>query len=379
MTESHKDYSDHLDFKDRETLEEYLANFTQFVDAQEQSDGTQPIIQDQWLWSYEGGKSSFHLVVSVMIHGNEIGPLEGLLDVMDALNSGKIKYDGRLSCFIGNPKAARLNQRFLDIDLNRVFDSNLLQNEINKLENVDEPTKIPHEIQRAQNLLPILDQADLYIDFHQTILESSQPFYICPFSEEAWHWARILGGAKAWVTRHPAQLSGGLKCADEYVRQKGKAALALELGKAGFSAKARAGVWKSLNRALSAINQLSQDSQASQNLLLESLAQTEPELEFYQTSFRCEFKQADFKLKAGLINFQSVQEHEQLSEEDSPLLLAQEAGALLFPKYPARDDNGLAIEPKPKELYRMVSLLSSHPKEIWPDLFESEEPNKNKG
>ena len=416
MSESTKDSNEPLNMKQSDTLKEYLTSFTQFVEARQSQVERSTTADDPWLWTYDGGKSSFHLVVSVMIHGNEVGPLEGLLDIMDALDSGKLKYHGRLSCFIGNPKAARANRRFLDIDLNRIFDKDLVNSKIDQVKDqIDSgdrsaTSSLPYEIQRVSEIFAILDQADLYIDFHQTIIDSSQAFYICPFSEEAWHWARILGGAKVWVTRHPQYVSGGLKCADEYVRQQGKASLALELGAAGFSAKARAGVWKSLNRAISAINRLSEgnlpqvstseqlgcigpgkcinedtetsflfsgdlkDDDSARNeqscVSLESLAADQPELTFYETSYRCSFEQSDYTLKSGLVNFQAVQKNEQVSENNTPPLQTPLTGVLLFPKYPERDDQGHVLEPRPKEIYRIVSLLTAHPRELWPDLFE---------
>ena len=211
-----------------------------------------------------------------------------------------------------------------------------------------------------------------------------------------------MGSAKVWVTRHPLFGGGGLKCADEYVRQQGKASLALELGAAGFSSKARAGVWKSLNRAFTAINKFneklpqessldleiknanresevslkeaSNSSEANTEehslISLESLAADEPDLTFYETSYRCSFDKPDYTLKTGLVNFQTVEQNEQISEGNSPVLLAPKAGAILFPKYPQRDERGQAIDPRPKELYRIVSPLSEHPKELWSDLFE---------
>lgn len=416
MSDFPKDSSSSQNMDSTDILEEYLTSFNQFVEAQESQLKHSNLVSDPWLWTYDGGGSTFHLVVSVMIHGNEVGPLEGLLDIMDALDSGKLNYHGKLTCFIGNPKAARQNRRFLDIDLNRVFDKEYVKNQSEKItqngikdleleakdNNESSRFPLPYEMQRVTQLFKVLDQADLYIDFHQTIVDSSQSFYICPFSKESWHWARILGGAKVWVTRHPQFGGGGLKCADEYVRQQGKASLALELGAAGFSSKARAGVWKSLNRAFAAINQLSDQAtkesslgQESKNtntesqlnlgdelnssvanseeytlVSLESLAADEPELTFYETSYRCSFDQADYALKAGFINFQSVDENEQVSDSNSPLLLAPKAGVVLFPKYPQRDEKGEALDPRPKELYRIVTPLNAHPKELWSDLFE---------
>ena len=330
-------------------LEIYLESFSHFVDSQ--SEMVKQSLNYEWAWQYDGGESDYQTVVSVMIHGNEVGPLEGLLDIMDALDSGKLRYAGKLICLIGNPEAARLNQRFVDVDLNRVFDPHHTQTDL-------------HEEKRAQSLIPLLNRADLYIDFHQTILESTQPFYICPFNEQTWQWMRLMGGAKVWVTRHINHGGGGLKCADEYVRQRGKASITLELGAAGFSAKSRAGVWKSLNRAINAINQI----QAKKSTLYE-MSQGEPELQFYETEHRYNFSNPKMSLKEGLVNFQPVSAGETLSLDGSEVSIhAPIDGILLFPKYPRRDESGVALSPRPTELYRIISLLNDHPLTLWPDL-----------
>ena len=339
-----------------EALETCLRAFSDLVASQDEIQRAQ--LGDDWAWQYSGGKSNFHLVVSVMIHGDEVGPLEGLLDVMEAIQSGKLQYDGLITCVVGNPEAGRRVKRFIDVDLNRVFDSEL---------RARQPEELHYEEARAQSLMRLFDQCDLLIDFHQTILDSAQPFYICPWSEETWRWMRLMGGAKVWVTRHPHRGGGGLLCADEYVRQRGKPAVALELGALGFTSKARAGVWKSLSMAIKAINEISQKTAT-----LSELANAEPDLKFYETSYRARFDNPLLTLKEGLVNFTEVQCEERLSPLGSDLdhlpdISAPQSGVILFPKYPPRDEGGEVIEPRPRELYRIISPLSSHPLELWTD------------
>ena len=354
-------------------LEEQLERFQNLV--QQLSSDERVALDYEWAWRFKGGESGLHLGASVMIHGNEVGPLVGLLDIMESLASGRLSFPGTFTCFIGNPEAARLQRRFVDIDLNRVF-------EVSSLE---EGEVIPHEVRRAQKLIKLLNSFDLYIDFHQTILDSAQPFYISPWSEEAWRWMRLMGGAKVWVTRDPSRGGGGLKCADEYVRRRGQPSVALELGALGFSAQARSGVWRSLSRALNAINELSQGTSD-----LMSLAESQPELTFYETRTRYPFDDAALTLKPGWVNFSPVRrgalltedssgpdiavevpsehaaDHETHADEASPLArYASESGALLFPKYPPRDDQGRALDPRPAELCRIVTPLKGHPLDLW--------------
>ena len=377
---------------DKNRLEELLALFQSLVRSQSGDERIQ--LDYEWAWRFRGGESEFHLGASVMIHGNEVGPLEGLLDIMEALSHGRLHFPGTFTCFIGNPEAGRLGQRFVDVDLNRVFDA----------KHLDQAEVSSHEVRRVQKLIPLLDEFDLYIDFHQTVLDSTQPFYISQWQIEDWRWMRLMGGAQVWVTRDPKRAGGGLKCADEYVRQRGKPSVALELGALGFSAKARSGVWRSLSRVANAISELHQGEAD-----LASLAMSQPDLQFYETHTRYLFDDPALKLAPGWVNFAPVEQGQLLtsppsnlqsspphaqdvdgssstssmsqssSSETAETLEAQDngvapepwarhaatSGALLFPKYPPRDERGLALDPRPKELCRIIRRLDGHPLDLW--------------
>lgn len=319
----------------------------------------------EWAWTYDGregeGGEGPHIGASALIHGDEVGPLEGLLDVMEALSQGKLSFRGRVTCLLGNPEAARAGRRFLEDDLNRVFRA------LTPEEEAAGAAALPtHEARRAQELAPLLDSFDVYIDFHQTILPVAQPFYICPWGEETWRWARLMGGARAWVTRHPERGGGGLACADERVRLRGKPSLALELGALGFSPEARAAVWRSLSRAFRAAEGLEGLAGAARLDALDLHARAHPDLTFYETTARVPLSDPRACLQPGWVNFSEVRAGQLMSPPGAPVeVRAPLAGAVLFPKYPPRDSSGAALPPAPSELFRVVSPLSGHPLALW--------------
>jgi len=311
---------------------------------------------EEWVWRYEGG-GGFHIGASVMVHGDEVGPLMGLLDVIEALEQGRLPYVGRFTCFLGNPRAATQGVRFTEEDLNRAFKV------------CEDGDPVSYESKRAQALLPILDEFDLYLDLHQTILPVAQPFYICPWSVTSWRWARLMGGAQAWVTRHPQRGGGGLACADAWVAKRGKPSLALELGALGFSPESRAAVWRSLSRAFKAVNSLYPVGGKLPQTTLEQLAHAQPDLAFYETSERVSFKDPLMSLAPGWVNFSPVQAGQLLSDpEVGPLIMSPTTGAVLFPKYPPRGAQGEALDPRPSELFRVVTPLHEHPTKLWSDV-----------
>ena len=227
MSEPSTRISDEHPLSEQISLEDRLNTFSEFV--QRQSEKQRATLNDPGPGDMLEERIP-HLLVTVMIHGNEVGPLDGLLDVMDALESGKLNYNGVVTCVIGNPEAGRVDQRFVEIDLNRVFDRTL----------TDQPDRGDTllEIRRAKKMMRYLDDCDLLIDFHQTILDSAQPF-ISPlvFDDLAMD---EFGSAKVRVTA--IQIEEGEASSVMSMRQRGKPAVALELGSLGFTSKARAGV-----------------------------------------------------------------------------------------------------------------------------------------
>ncbi|HCH61353.1 MAG: hypothetical protein CL927_04455, partial [Deltaproteobacteria bacterium] len=186
--------------------------------------------------TFDGGCHDIHVVFGTMVHGNEVGPLPAVVRLAEALAAGTVDFGGRVTVFIGNPDAGRRGTRLCEADLNRVF--------------VDTPLDtIEHR--RSRLLRRILDTADLFVDFHQTIGPTPSAFYIFPWSRRGEAWARALDAAPRWVTRAPGQsFAPGTCCADEYVRNHGGVAFTVEVLQAGPSEEAVAITERTMRRAL---------------------------------------------------------------------------------------------------------------------------------
>ena len=298
----------------------------------------------RWAHHHDGGRHPGHVVFGCMIHGNEHGSLPAAVRLVNALNDGSLKFKGRVTIFIGNPEAALEDARYLEADLNRVF---------------LDTGETRHEDLRAAMIMPILDDADVLIDFHQTILETTQPFYIFPWHKPGWQWARAIRGTDVWVTRDPKRVfSSGSKCTDEYVGDRGKPGITLELSQKGFSEAADVMCWNTMLETL----RLADVAWAGTDI--DTLAKRKPELAFFQTTFAQPFEDPELTLKPGLVNFQRVSQGETLHAVDSPSITVPDDGAILFPKYPDRV-RGKAIAPWPNEIYRLVTPMKEHPMRLW--------------
>lgn len=296
-----------------------------------------------WVHTHDGGAHDTVVVFQAITHGDEVGPLPALLDVMEALSSGAARFGGRAHFVLGNPEAALLGRRFVEQDLNRVF--------------VDPEAALggpgAHEVQRAQALMPVLDEAALFIDFHQTTAPSARPFYSYPWRPDWAAWTRAIGGATAWTTRAAGQVFvPGMRCTDEYVRDNGAMGMTLELGQRGFTEAARARARDEMLRAMALL-----DSLAAGETTLETAAATQPAPDLFATAHVEPFADPHQQLAAGLESFSPVQKGQRLSVPGTPEVTAAADGVLLFPVYPARTADGAAVEPRPQTLFRIITPI----------------------
>jgi succinylglutamate desuccinylase len=326
------------------TREEYLEKFAQYAKQSKFNTTDYP-----WCYLYDGEQLDFQLHISSIIHGNEIGSLSAVLAIIEKLENKTLSFQGRICITLGNPEACLLDKRFIDSDLNRVFLDAYTSPHPNHLLN--------HECQRAHTLMTIFDTSDMIMDLHQTILPSQEPFYICPTTPTSLLWARAIGTCRRYVDATPTSATPSYRCADEYFWAQGKVALTIELGQNGCNDIAHSVALDSILRAMTIIETIH-----TKHTSISEIANTQPEIELYETAHREPYHTAEYQLEDGFINFSSVAKGQPLHSETSPELYAPTDGYLLFPKYPERhpstnDTLGPPIDALPKEIYRIVRKI----------------------
>ena len=299
-----------------------------------------------WIHHRPGTRHDRHVVFGVMTHGDEVGPLPAALRLMAALADGSLRYGGALTVLLGNPEAGLAGRRYLEADLNRVF--------------LDGPHS--HERQRAREMMAPLDDCDLFIDLHQTIGPSLGAFWTLPWSVAAWQWIRIAGGGALWTTRAPGvTFASGTRCGDEYVRDRGRPGLTLEMGQKGFTEEAERVSYGVMTRVLAAVDAVATGS------TLAALAALCPEPRFLLTAHKEPFGDPTRALRPGLRNFEPVRAGQRLEAPGSPTITAPLDGLLLFPKYPERDPDGAVVPPAPTDLFHLVEDAAAHPLDLFGD------------
>jgi succinylglutamate desuccinylase len=284
----------------------------------------------EWAYHHSGSsRHSQHVVIGCVIHGNESGTLPAACELAEALRDGRVVSGGPVTILLGNIEAALADKRFLEEDFNRVF-------------TFDRPA-VSLERKLAERVRPILDAADVFLDLHQTQTPTERPFWTFPWSPELGHWARALQAAPVALTRAAGQaFSQGTCCLDEYVRNRSRLGITVEVGFRGQDAAQAANALATMKRLIDIVDRIATGE------TIESIAEAAPAVTYYATAHVVPALTRAHQLRPGLHNWTHVSSGEVLSAPESPELLAPETGFVLFPKYPAPAD------PPPPELYRLA-------------------------
>jgi succinylglutamate desuccinylase len=316
-------------------LERWLAHFSRIASPSPHG----------YAWSHHraatGTAPRTHVVVSAMVHGDEYGTLPGIVRVIEDLNADRVAWSGPVTLFLGNPEAARAERRFLDFDLNRAWDFTV--------------EREGHEPRRARALRPILDEAGLFLDLHQTILDSETPFWIFPWDDRFGQWARVLGTAPVGITRPPGQAfaAAGLRCVDEYVRLDGRPGFCVELGRKGFDPEQADNTHRTVVRLLETLERI----ESGETTLSEAADHAEP-IAWFTTVHREAWGDPDRRLRPGLKNWSRVRKGADVSAPGSPPIRPTADGVVLFPKYL---DECTREGPRPSHLYHLAVRLARTP------------------
>ncbi len=134
---------------------------------------------------YEAGRAGPHVLVTALMHGNEIA---GAI-VLDALLRARLRpLRGRLTFgFLNLAAYARFDavqptaSRFVDEDMNRLWDVAILDG-----------TRHSVELARAREIRPIIDSADILLDLH-SMLWPSEPLILSGSTAKGRRLARAIG------------------------------------------------------------------------------------------------------------------------------------------------------------------------------------------
>jgi hypothetical protein len=351
--------------------------------------GWQPLVLEIFGEDRASGSNDC-VVIGLMIHGNEYGPLDSVVPWLEGLALDSAALDSRsrggssqeqerslphVLVFLANVAAGMNGRRFLDSDLNRLFAPKT-------------PGQIheqSHESGLAAALKPHLDRPDLalFVDLHQTIEPTDRAFFIFGFHAPSFEWACRLapGVTDTLVTRAPGQaFVVGQMAADEYVRSRGIPAVTVELGQRGFSQRNTVLTDALLSNLCKVVGSGPLKENISKRI--DQVGNAAPDLGARQapafqtvlkTVARIPFAGSMARLRDGLQNFGLVRQDEILGDDGQGNAIRCPCdGFLLFPKYPNRDAVGQVTGPLPADIATVVDRVDDLEFQAWQNASQNQ-------
>lgn len=140
----------------------------------------------------EGKDTGLDLLLSAGIHGNETAPIELLDELLHGVARGEIKPRARVLFLFGNPEAIRKGERFVEQDINRLFNGR------HELSSGAEALRAAELEQFARVFFSLPGRTRLHYDLHTAIRGSKiEQFALYPYKEGRQHSRRELARLRA--------------------------------------------------------------------------------------------------------------------------------------------------------------------------------------
>lgn len=122
------------------------------------------------------------LLLSAGVHGNETAPIELLDTLIQAIASGELKPRARVLFLLGNPEAMRRGERYIEQDVNRLFNGRHAFTEGSEALRACELERL------AATFFSLPDRYRLHYDLHTAIRGSKiEQFALYPWKEGRGH------------------------------------------------------------------------------------------------------------------------------------------------------------------------------------------------
>jgi succinylglutamate desuccinylase len=273
------------------------------------------------------------------LHGNEQIGLHAFRNVLSAIQNHGIPFRGKLVGIAGNIKAIMSNDRFIDYDLNRVWEdpyvsSLISSNKIKRAED-DELIALHHFIEKESEGVYT---EKIIVDLHATSSDKGN-FVVVP-SDEASH--PVVQAIKLPVVINLDKFLKGTLLA--YYHARGYLSFAFEGGIIGTDEAYQlhtSGLWEILDKSGAITHH---DHEVEDHYLnhLESVSESLPHL--VAAIYRHQIKKGDgFHMLPGFHNFQPVKKGQQLAVDATGPILCPADGLIFMPLYQHAGEDGFFI------------------------------------
>ncbi len=296
------------------------------------------VLQKRAIFDIKGDTPGPVVIFLGAVHGNEPAGVLAMERAAGRLRERQSALHGQALGLIGNVKAFRKNQRYLDRDLNRIWTTPALSPTLHSFsENAEEEERRDLLAALKPYLFPP-GQPVYIVDLHTTSAPSS-PFVIISDAIRNRRFARHF--LSPIILGLEERVEGTIL---NYMSDIGVISLAFEAGQHQDEQsilRHEAAIWTALAGAGCLAEQDIPDFSQQQTLL--KLA-SEGLHQFYETRYRYSVDpQEDFRMKPGFRNFQTVRRGEIVAENRSGPIRAAAPRAIFMPLYQEQGDDGFFL------------------------------------
>lgn len=256
------------------------------------------------------------ILFTALTHGNEVIGLQTVNLFLDKVIKSNLSAPFTFAVLLNNIKAYEANERFIDKDLNRSFQTKgepkgVINTELTKT----------YEYGRARQIEAVVRQLKpkLIIDLHQTSAETLSPFFVTPEDGHLISMAHILNPDWPIVCFDARGFSRDGHTLSEFARSEKIPVIVIEISQNGFD--------QSLARLM---------CEKLFYLNFEKLIQPKPSKEtaYFKITHQLTKQTQGSELLPGLANLQEVSDGELLGySAEGKELTSPAQGLLIFPKY----------------------------------------------
>lgn len=258
--------------------------------------------------NYDLKKDRIQLLITAVMHGDEIIGLEIIEKILNKIKSKEFHFNKNIGFLLCNVEAAKLNQRYVDVDLNRCFD-------------IKSNDKIEHK--RACQIQNLISYTDAVFDIHQTSAPSLAPFFVLPQGHPNIEVAHFIAPSIQILTvpKHGFSVSGSTLL--EYSTQKGLLSMVLECEQNGFNDILS-------NKVVSIVENLVRYVENKIQIPKKTISTYHIQSSIYKKSL-------DLKLKEGFKNLEKICKGQIIAQSvangKTDSIVAAEDSYIFFPKY----------------------------------------------
>lgn len=300
------------------------------------------IAVDRVIDKYTGHKKGQTVCCICGIHGNEHASIHAVKRVFHALKSRKNKFSGKLLAFAGNLPALQKNLRFIDEDMNRLWQSD----KIKFLRSCVNGHPLSNEEKQALALIRQMGQeidnkngSAIFLDMHTTS-SKSKPFII--FGDTLRNRRIAANFNVPYVLGLEEAIPGTIM---EYITECGHIGMAFEAGRHEDPVSIdihEAALWVLLY-SIGCIRKADfrVEIERSSQILSDAVDALPSILE---VRYRHAIEVTDkFEMLPGYKNFQPVKRGETLARDKNGRILAHEMGHILMPLYQGLGNDGFFL------------------------------------